>query len=48
VLHVTFEESKESILSLPLTKAEETFYILGLLQRIQPVYERHIGDLSVF
>ena len=31
-LHVMFEKAKESILSLPLTEAEEAFYMLGLLK----------------
>ena len=41
-LHVMFDESKESILSLALTEAEEAFYILGLLKE----FNQFMGCMS--
>ena len=49
-LHVIFGESRESILSLPLTEAEEAFYMLRLLKEFNQTMgyllktERHLKE----
>ena len=46
-LHLTFDEAKESILSLPLTKAEEVFYIPSLLKEFNQ-FMRGISETERF